>query len=53
MIPLNAGWSDVGSWSALWETAEQDDSGNVLRGRAISKASRNCYLRCELSLVVA
>ena len=45
VLPLNAGWSDVGSWSALWETATQDSSGNVLRGRVISEASSNCYLR--------
>jgi mannose-1-phosphate guanylyltransferase len=52
VLPLNAGWSDVGSWSALWETAEQDDSGNVHRGRVISEASSNCYLRSEHRLVV-
>ena len=36
VLPLAAGWSDVGSWSALWETADQDEAGNVLRGRVIS-----------------
>ncbi|MFM8935531.1 MAG: mannose-1-phosphate guanylyltransferase/mannose-6-phosphate isomerase [Vulcanococcus sp.] len=52
VLPLEAGWSDVGSWSALWETADQDDNGNVLRGRVIQEASRNCYLRSEHRLVV-
>ena len=52
VIPLAAGWSDVGSWSALWETADRDDDGNVLRGRVISEGSRNCYLRSEHRLVV-
>ncbi|MBE9173383.1 mannose-1-phosphate guanylyltransferase/mannose-6-phosphate isomerase [Cyanobium sp. LEGE 06143] len=52
VLPLQAGWSDVGSWSALWETADQDGAGNVLRGRVISEASRNCYLRSEHRLVV-
>ena len=52
VLPLQAGWSDVGSWSALWETADQDSAGNVLRGRVISEASRNCYLRSEHRLVV-
>jgi mannose-1-phosphate guanylyltransferase len=52
VLPLDAGWSDVGSWSALWETSDQDDDGNVLRGRVISQASRNCYLRSEHRLVV-
>jgi mannose-1-phosphate guanylyltransferase / mannose-6-phosphate isomerase len=52
VLPLEAGWSDVGSWSALWETADQDSEGNVLRGRVISEGSRNCYLRSEHRLVV-
>ncbi|SBO43967.1 mannose-1-phosphate guanylyltransferase/mannose-6-phosphate isomerase [Cyanobium sp. NIES-981] len=52
VLPLQAGWSDVGSWSALWETADQDSAGNVLRGRVISEESRNCYLRSEHRLVV-
>ncbi|EDY37390.1 mannose-1-phosphate guanylyltransferase/mannose-6-phosphate isomerase [Cyanobium sp. PCC 7001] len=52
VLPLQAGWSDVGSWSALWETADQDAAGNVLRGRVISEESRNCYLRSEHRLVV-
>ena len=52
VLPLEAGWSDVGSWSALWETADRDDAGNVLRGRVISQQSRNCYLRSEHRLVV-
>jgi mannose-1-phosphate guanylyltransferase len=52
VLPLDAGWSDVGSWSALWETADQDVDGNVLRGRVISEDSRNCYLRSEHRLVV-
>ena len=52
VLPLDAGWSDVGSWSALWETSDQDSHGNVLRGRVISKDSHNCYLRSEHRLVV-
>ena len=52
VLPLEAGWSDVGSWSALWETAARDGDGNVLRGRVISEDSRNCYLRSESRLVV-
>ena len=52
VLPLDAGWSDVGSWSALWETADRDSNGNVLQGRVINKGSRNCYLRSEHRLVV-
>ena len=52
VLPLDADWSDVGSWGALWETGEHDAAGNVLRGRVISENSRNCYLRSEHRLVV-
>jgi len=52
VLPLDADWSDVGSWGALWETGDQDAAGNVLRGRVISEGSRNCYLRSEHRLVV-
>ena len=52
VLPLDAGWSDVGSWSALWETSDRDDNGNVLQGRVIAKDSQNCYLRSEHRLVV-
>ena len=53
VLPLDADWSDVGSWGALWETGEHDAAGNVLRGRVISENSRNCYLRSEHRLVVS
>ncbi|SDF99338.1 mannose-1-phosphate guanylyltransferase [Onishia taeanensis] len=36
VVPMDAGWSDVGSWSALWEIGEQDASGNVIRGDALA-----------------
>ena len=52
VLPLDAGWSDVGSWSSLWETADRDRHGNVVRGRVISQDARNCYLRSEHRLVV-
>ncbi|WP_038547638.1 mannose-1-phosphate guanylyltransferase/mannose-6-phosphate isomerase [Synechococcus sp. KORDI-100] len=52
VLPLDAGWSDVGSWSALWETGTRDSEGNVLQGRVISEGSRNCYMRSEHRLVV-
>ena len=52
VLPLDAGWSDVGSWSALWETSDRDADGNVLQGRVIAEGSHNCYLRSEHRLVV-
>ena len=32
LVPLDAGWNDVGAWSSLWEVSEQDGSGNVIIG---------------------
>ena len=52
VLPLDAGWSDVGSWSSLWNTTDRDVDGNVLRGHVIAESSRNCYLRSEHRLVV-
>jgi mannose-1-phosphate guanylyltransferase/mannose-1-phosphate guanylyltransferase/mannose-6-phosphate isomerase len=40
-------WSDVGSWSTLWELGERDADGNVLVGQSIAEGSTNSYLRSE------
>ena len=37
MVPLDVGWSDVGSWSSLWSVCKKDDSGNVIRGDIITE----------------
>ncbi len=51
VVALDAGWSDVGSWAALWEISEHDDDGNVLIGDVVSSDSRNSYIRSEHRLV--
>ena len=51
VVPVEMGWSDIGSWSALWETGAQDASGNVVLGDVISVDTRNCYIRAETGLV--
>ncbi|MGP9765418.1 mannose-1-phosphate guanylyltransferase/mannose-6-phosphate isomerase [Halomonas sp. AOP13-D3-9] len=51
VIPLDAGWSDVGSWSALWELADKDVNGNISQGDVIQHQSSNTYVRAENSLV--
>ncbi|MDO8421526.1 MAG: mannose-1-phosphate guanylyltransferase/mannose-6-phosphate isomerase [Parvibaculum sp.] len=51
VVPVEMGWSDIGSWSALWETGAQDDAGNVAAGDVISVDTRNCYIRAETGLV--
>ncbi len=47
VIPLDAGWNDVGSWSALWEIGEKDEAGNVTMGDVLALDSKNCYLRSD------
>lgn len=51
MVPLDAGWSDVGSWTSLWETADKDEDGNVCVGDIILKKTRNSYVNAEQRLV--
>ncbi|WP_181951044.1 mannose-1-phosphate guanylyltransferase/mannose-6-phosphate isomerase [Chromobacterium haemolyticum] len=53
VVPLDAGWSDVGSWSALWEVSEQDDSNNVNIGDIITVDSKNCYLNSAANRLIA
>lgn len=51
MVPLQAGWSDIGSWSALWEASEKTDSGNVLQGDVLQLDSHNTYVNADSRLV--
>jgi len=53
VIPLEAGWSDVGAWSALWECNARDERGNVLRGDIELENVTNSYLHSESRLVAA
>lgn len=53
VVPLNAGWNDVGSWSALWEINEKDISGNSLLGDVFTHNSTNCYINTDETLVAA
>jgi len=51
VVPLDAGWSDVGSWSSLWECAEQDDDSNVLKGDVMIDDVQHSYIHSEHRLV--
>jgi len=53
MIPLDAGWSDVGSWSALWEVSQKDEAGNALTGDTFLHNTRDCYINTDEKLVAA
>jgi len=51
VVPVDIGWSDVGSWATLWEVGEKDASGNVVRGDVHLQAVENCYVRAESRMV--
>lgn len=47
VVPAGFGWSDIGSWDALWEISPKDASGNVTSGDVFLDATRNCYVRSD------
>lgn len=51
VVSLDAGWSDVGSWSSLWEISPQSDEGNVQQGDVMFHDSHNNYVYAESALV--
>lgn len=51
VVPLDAGWSDVGSWDVLQEVDAVDERGNVVIGDVLVDGSSNCYLRAESRLL--
>ena len=51
VVPLDAGWSDVGSWAALWDIADHDVDGNALVGDVVAIDTRDSYIRSEYRLV--
>ena len=52
VVPLNAGWSDIGNWKSLWDKDKKDTFGNVVKGNILNLESSNCYLRSENRLLV-
>lgn len=53
VVPVDMGWSDVGSWRALWEIGSKDNAGNVVVGDVVQVGARDCYLRSDGTLVAA
>ena len=51
VMPLDAGWNDVGSWSSLLELSEKDQQGNHFCGDVIAENTQGCYVRAEHKLV--
>ena len=52
VIPLDVGWSDVGSWEIIWENSQKDIDGNHTEGNVIIENTKNSYLRSEDRLIV-
>jgi len=53
VVPLDAGWNDIGSWSSLSDVSDKDDQANVVSGDVLMEDSNNCYVRSEHRLVAA
>lgn len=53
VVPMHAGWRDVGAWSALWEAQERDAEGNIKRGDVLTHGVRNSYIHATSRLVAA
>ncbi len=51
LVPLEAEWSDVGTWDSLYGAAEKDEAGNATRGDTLLKNTKGCYVRSESGLV--
>jgi len=53
VVPAAIGWSDVGSWDALWDVSDKDGGGNVLKGDVVTENVANSYIRTEKQWVAA
>jgi mannose-1-phosphate guanylyltransferase/mannose-6-phosphate isomerase len=53
IVPVDMGWSDVGSWHALWDITEKTETGNATKGDVIAERVRNSYLRSDGPLLAA
>ncbi|WP_305842139.1 mannose-1-phosphate guanylyltransferase/mannose-6-phosphate isomerase [Photobacterium leiognathi] len=51
VVPMDANWSDVGSWSALWEVNNKDEMGNAIRGDVLLENTSNSYVYSQDKLV--
>ena len=51
VVPMDAGWSDIGSWASLWEHGQKDDSGNSTHGDVMTSETENSFVHAESRLV--
>ncbi len=52
VVPIDNGWSDIGSWYSLWQCSEKDKNSNYIKGQVYSEQSSNNYIRSEGRLIV-
>ncbi len=51
VVPMDAGWSDIGSWSSLWDHGKKDKAGNTTHGDVITSNTENSFVHAESRLV--
>ena len=53
VVPMDAGWSDIGSWSSLWDISDKDKNGNVSHGDVLLYDTNNSFIRTDGKLVAS
>ena len=53
VVPLDAGWSDIGSWESLWQQGDKDDDANTIHGDVIANNTSGCYIHADSRLVAS
>ena len=53
VVPMDAGWNDIGSWNSLWEVSEKDANGNVCLGDVIVNSTKHALIRSDDKLIAA
>ena len=51
VVPMDAGWNDIGSWSSLWDVSDKDDSGNATSGDVLLLDTKNSFVWADEKLV--
>ena len=51
VVPLDAGWSDIGNWNSVWKVSEKDSNSNYTKGNIYLNESNNCYIESENKLI--
>ena len=53
VVPMDAGWNDIGAWSSLWDISNKDNNGNVSQGDVILYQTNNCFIKTDEKLVAS